>query len=198
MPLKKHFLFCSFILILVLGCDKRRDKKSYRTYEEISSLEKSKEVLSTQIASLKNEASGSNQGISWSIPVNWVEKQATGFRIGSFKSQQKLDVSVITFPGDAGGVLQNVKRWLGQIGFNLSTKELKLFLDTVVTKKNKQGLSYYFVNSLSLGKKQHFLGAIFFVKTKTIFVKITGNKTLIEKDKKDFLMFCDSITHQEK
>ncbi len=192
--MKKHFLLCSFILILALGCD----KKPYRTYQEISSLKKSKEALSDQIDSLKNQTGGSAQGISWRASVNWVEKQATGFRIGSFESQQKLDVSIITFPGDAGGVLQNVKRWLGQIGFNPSKKELGLFLETVITKKNKQGLSYHFVSSLSLGKEQHFLGAIFFVKTKTIFVKMTGNKPLIEKDKEDFLMFCDSIAYQEK
>jgi hypothetical protein len=45
-------------------------------------------------------------------------------RIGSFAVKEgndsSLDISVTAFPGDLGGLLPNVERWLGQIGLDPS------------------------------------------------------------------------------
>lgn len=58
----------------------------------------------------------------WFIPEGWETGKKSSMRIGSFSVQDgnnsSLDISVTAFPGDLGGLLPNVERWLGQIGLN--------------------------------------------------------------------------------
>lgn len=58
----------------------------------------------------------------WLIPEGWELGKKSSMRIGSFSVQDgndsSLDISVTAFPGDLGGLLPNVERWLGQIGLN--------------------------------------------------------------------------------
>ena len=58
----------------------------------------------------------------WFIPEGWEPGKKSSMRIGSFSVQDDndsaLDISVTAFPGDLGGLLPNVERWLGQIGLN--------------------------------------------------------------------------------
>lgn len=54
----------------------------------------------------------------WTAPKGWTEKAGAGMRAASFvlpTGSGKAEVSVVTFPGDAGGELANVNRWRGQI-----------------------------------------------------------------------------------
>lgn len=61
-------------------------------------------------------------GLSWSPPPHWEEKPAAGFRRGSFtipasdEGEAAADLSITAFPGEAGGLLENINRWRGQIG----------------------------------------------------------------------------------
>lgn len=56
----------------------------------------------------------------WFIPEGWKSGKKSSMRIGSFSvtdaNDSSLDISVTAFPGDLGGLLPNVRRWLGQIG----------------------------------------------------------------------------------
>jgi hypothetical protein len=56
----------------------------------------------------------------WFIPEGWEPGKKSSMRIGSFAvkdgNDSSLDISVTAFPGDLGGLLPNVERWLGQIG----------------------------------------------------------------------------------
>jgi hypothetical protein len=53
--------------------------------------------------------------VHWTAPAGWMEQAASGFRKGSFlvrdKDGKTADVSVISFPEAAGGLLANVNRW---------------------------------------------------------------------------------------
>lgn len=59
----------------------------------------------------------------WFIPEGWEPGKKSSMRIGSFSvtddDDSSLDISVTSFPGDLGGLLPNVKRWLGQIDLDL-------------------------------------------------------------------------------
>ena len=63
--------------------------------------------------------SGQSQD-KWFIPKGWEPGKKSSMRIGSFAvkdgNDSSLDISVTAFPGDLGGLLPNVERWLGQIG----------------------------------------------------------------------------------
>jgi hypothetical protein len=57
--------------------------------------------------------------VKWTLPPGWTESLSSGgMRYATLKPpvEGKIDVSVITLPGPAGGELANVNRWRGQIG----------------------------------------------------------------------------------
>ena len=55
----------------------------------------------------------------WTKPEGWSEQPLSEMRLGSFKAEgpnaASADISVIAFPGEAGGLLSNINRWRGQL-----------------------------------------------------------------------------------
>ena len=55
----------------------------------------------------------------WTKPDGWNEQPLSEMRLGSFKvdgpNAASADVSVIAFPGEAGGLISNINRWRGQL-----------------------------------------------------------------------------------
>ena len=49
-------------------------------------------------------------------------------RIGNYavtnEAGQSLDFSITSFPGQVGGILANVNRWLGQVGIEQTDEEV--------------------------------------------------------------------------
>src|SRR5712691_1137344 len=59
--------------------------------------------------------------IKWTTPEGWTEIPPSSMRYASFSAPAeedggKIDISVVTFPGDGGSDADNVNRWRGQIG----------------------------------------------------------------------------------
>ena len=65
------------------------------------------------------EASNTPQ-IKWQTPAGWSEVPASSMRYASFNASDakgdKVDISVVTFPGEGGSDADNVNRWRKQIG----------------------------------------------------------------------------------
>ena len=60
-----------------------------------------------------------NPQIKWQAPAGWDEVPPTAMRYASFRAganEDKIDISVVTFPGDGGSDADNVNRWRQQIG----------------------------------------------------------------------------------
>jgi hypothetical protein len=58
------------------------------------------------------------QALHWHALASWREEPPAGFRRGSFKlgpADQQADLSITAFPGPAGGLLENINRWRGQL-----------------------------------------------------------------------------------
>ena len=55
-----------------------------------------------------------------SVPTGWKPGKVSSMRLGSYSVEEEdgcsLDISITSFPGDLGGLMPNVERWLGQIG----------------------------------------------------------------------------------
>src|ERR1700731_1053301 len=55
----------------------------------------------------------------WTRPDGWKEQPLSEMRLGSFKvdgsNAASADISVIAFPGEAGGLISNINRWRGQL-----------------------------------------------------------------------------------
>ena len=138
--------------------------------------------------------------IRWQAPEGWQEQPGDGVRQGSFlivgTDGAKADVSVITFPGDVGGDLANVNRWLGQIQLPpVSEAELP---GTLVRLAGPAG-EFLLVDLLSDtpvlegGHKARVLGAILKQPAQTWFFKLAGEADLVASQKEAFVGFLKSV-----
>jgi hypothetical protein len=61
------------------------------------------------------------ESVTWTLPPGWTAESGSGERRSTLRfgtDDPRLEVSVVRLPGDAGGVLQNVNRWRGQLGID--------------------------------------------------------------------------------
>ena len=113
-------------------------------------------------------------------------------RLASYKVNDgqgnELDFSVTSFPGDVGGLLANVNRWLGQIGVQPTDEEgLKQFVRPITI----DGIPAQLVEASSADKTLY--AAILMRDNRSWFFKLIGNKTLAEKEKQNFSAFLESV-----
>lgn len=141
---------------------------------------------------------GAAGAVHWSAPAGWEEQPASGFRKASFLARgadgKTADVSVISFPEAAGGLMANVNRWRDQ---------LKLPPITDVVQAGKPipvaGRDMYFVDLVSeqpidkVGGKARILGGIFPVGGETWFFKMMGPDALVESQREAFTQFLQSV-----
>ena len=128
----------------------------------------------------------------WKIPANWTPGPSSSMRLASYEVSDEegneLDFSVTSFPGDVGGLLANVNRWLGQIGVQPTDEEgLKRFVRPVTI----DGISAQLVEASSEDKTLY--AAILMREDRSWFFKLTGSKSLAEKENKNFSDFLESI-----
>ena len=136
--------------------------------------------------------------VHWTAPAGWEEQAPSGFRKGSFlvtgADGKKADVSVISFPEAAGGLLANVNRWRDQL-------KLAPITDVVQagTPMEVAGRDMFFVELLSEeplspdGSKSRILGGIFPAGAETWFFKMIGPDALVDSQREAFKQFLQSV-----
>ena len=132
----------------------------------------------------------------WEVPESWNEGKASSVRLASFSvsgdSGESLDISVTSFPGDVGGLLANVNRWLGQIGLSpVGQDNLKQYCSQL----SFAGHSGHMVEAF--GKEQGLFAGVLFLEDESWFFKLQGDRKLAEHEKANFSQFLQSITSQE-
>ncbi len=187
-PMGRSFLL-AMTLGLVAGCDS--------SDEAISAYRAPKEPP-PQNAGRQAGATTAPPGLHWKAPSGWEEQPASGFRKGSFlirgQDGQTADVSIISFPEEAGGLLGNVNRWREQLKlapvateadagapFRVSAGEV-FFVDIV----SEQPLA-------SDSTKSRILGGIFPVPGETWFFKMLGPDELVASQRDTFKQFLESV-----
>ena len=133
-----------------------------------------------------------NQGPTWDIPSHWVKSEASSVRLASYEvtdvNGSTLDFSVTSFPGDVGGILANVNRWLGQIGIDSVEQDgLKKYISPIILDEKDAQLV------IAEGATDSLYAAILVVEGRSWFFKITGDRTLAKVEKSNFLSFLDSV-----
>jgi hypothetical protein len=136
--------------------------------------------------------------VHWTAPAGWIEQAASGFRKGSFlvrdKDGKTADVSVISFPEAAGGLLANVNRWRDQL-------KLAPISDAAQagTPMSVSGHDMFFVDLVSEqpispdGSTSRILGGIFPTNGETWFFKMIGPDQLVESQRDAFKQFLESV-----
>jgi hypothetical protein len=132
------------------------------------------------------------KGPTWEIPSHWVKTNSSSMRLASYEvtddNGSKLDFSVTSFPGDVGGTLANVNRWLGQIGMDTIIEEtLNQYVSPIILDEKEALLVE------AEGESEALFAAILMVDDRSWFFKISGDLSLAQVEKSNFLSFLESV-----
>jgi len=137
-------------------------------------------------------ASSGNPQIKWQLPSGWSEVPPSAMRYASFNAPAadggKVDVSVVTFPGEGGSDTDNVNRWRQQIG--LPPMSPASVATQVVPLKTAAG---EFSSVDIAGAEARTLAAWTRRDGHAWFFKATGPNPAVEKEKQNFVKFIQSI-----
>ncbi len=105
-------------------------------------------------------------------------------RYASFSTADKVDISVVTFPGEGGSDAENINRWRQQIGA-ASTENADI--------SSLQSADANFSAVDLVGDKARTLAAWTRRDGRTWFFKLTGPSEAVEKEKSNFVKFVQSV-----
>ncbi len=175
-----------FSILVCAGCDQQR-VEVYQIPKQSVAMEDSAKLAPPPAA----------QPARWEKPADWQEQPLTEMRQASFKvaapEGASADISVTSFPGEAGGIESNVNRWRGQLELPpLAGDEL----EKIIVRRDVDGVPAMLVDfqtAPATAKPSRILGAIFELPDRTWFVKMTGETALLEKQKTQFDQFVQSF-----
>lgn len=128
--------------------------------------------------------------LKWETPQGWKEVPASGMRKASFLVEAgglQGDASIIILGGGSGSLAANVNRWRGQIG--LSSLPADQIEKEAKSENGKSGPFQWF----HLEGEKSILAAIFKKAETTLFIKLMGPGSLVEKNVDKFLDLCRSV-----
>jgi hypothetical protein len=143
-----------------------------------------------QMAAAAPGDSGAPQ-IHWKAPDGWTEVPPSSMRYASFSAPAeggKVDISVVTFPGDGGSDADNVNRWRGQIGLppidaSTVTSQIASLKTADVTFSTTDIAG---TNTRTVAAWTHRNGRVW-------FFKATGPNPAVEREKPNFVKFIESV-----
>ena len=128
--------------------------------------------------------------IKWDVPLDWSPAPASAMRYASFAapsdSSGKIDISVVTFPGDGGDDLGNINRWRQQLGLPPADAEAN---HIVPLKTNETTFSTIDI----AGANARTVAAWTRKDGRAWFFKLTGPSNGVEKEKPNFVKFVQSV-----
>ena len=135
-----------------------------------------------------------DHGLNWTLPKGWTEGEAGGMRYATLKPgvPGKVELSVVVLPGPAGGELNNVNRWRGQIGLPpIDEGALGSARKTVKTKLGP--VSVFDFTSEGNVKSRMVAGLITSADGNTWFLKLNGDADPVGKAKPDFMKLLETL-----
>jgi hypothetical protein len=128
--------------------------------------------------------------IKWDVPPDWAPAPPSAMRYASFAAPSdgtgKIDISVVTFPGDGGDDLGNINRWRQQLGLPPADANAS---NIVPLKTNETIFSTIDI----AGANARTLAAWTRKDGRAWFFKLTGPSNGVEKEKPKFVKFVQSV-----
>jgi hypothetical protein len=139
-----------------------------------------------------SETTSDKPQTKWDVPAGWSPAPASAMRFASFtangNSGDKIDISVVTFPGDGGSDADNINRWRQQIGLPAAdASTLKSAIAPLKTNDTD------FSSIDMTGANSRTLAAWVRRDGRTWFFKVTGPSAAVEKEKPKFVKFLQSV-----
>ncbi|MFI5356322.1 MAG: hypothetical protein ACHQ4G_03205, partial [Opitutales bacterium] len=133
---------------------------------------------------------------AWTAPADWRPKTGSSIRKGSYDvgpaGGTVADCAITAFPGDVGGDLANVNRWLGQLQ---QAPVDAGALGQILQPLDVNGLAIRVVDLSGgpAGASQRMLGAIVPFENSTWFFKLVGPDAVVAAQKDAFMGLVRSI-----
>lgn len=178
------------IVFSLVGCENNTSTTYIIPKESDSSLKDSFAINSSETLTKDNEINNSNN-ISYLVPNTWNEFEPSSLRKANFKidkNYRQAEVSITVFPGDVGGNLANVNRWRKQL--NLSSINL-IELKKSLKSTNISNHNGYYIEIVA--EEKSTTAAFVKINNLTWFFKMTGEKSLVNSEKENFLFFLDNF-----
>jgi hypothetical protein len=135
--------------------------------------------------------------LTWTAPSDWSEAPRGEMRLASFKlkgsGSQQADISVIALSGDAGGDLNNVNRWRGQVGAAPVKSEELSKLSAKVEIGGAEADLFDLSGQGPSGDATRVVASILHREGEAWFFKMAGDDELVAKQKDAFIAFLRSI-----
>lgn len=134
--------------------------------------------------------------LAWTTPDGWTEHRNNPMRIVTFLvGPEQAECAVTAFPGAVGGIEGNLQRWAGQINLSLAPDALARFARGPETFKTQGEFSclLYDFGAAAPEIDPSMLAAILPLDDRTIFVKFTGPRALLARQKAAFRALCESL-----
>ena len=142
-------------------------------------------------SAIPSTENSSNPQIKWQTPQGWSEIPPSAMRYASFNAgagESKIDISIVTFPGEGGNDTDNVNRWRQQIG--LPPMSPAAVATQVASMKTSDG---NFSSVDIAGSNSRTIAAWTRRDGHAWFFKATGPTAAIEKEKQNFVKFVESV-----
>jgi hypothetical protein len=209
MRISKYFIIClGLASALLVSCEKNSEIKVYRVskapLEETAPQQQDAIPTNTAAPRMPGGLTPAAQ-TAVTTPSNWEAQPLSQMRQASFLAKGDngavADISFVSLGSTAGNVVENVNRWLGQLGQPPITEqklgEIAQRLHTSlgdVTIVDLAGLP----DNADPARDGRIIAAMVTTSNATLFFKMRGNADLAEAQKGDFIKWvaaiCDAAT----
>lgn len=135
-------------------------------------------------------------GLTWTAPAAWKAKPGSAMRKGSYSIGAEggpvADLAITAFPGDVGGDLANVNRWLGQLG-RPPIADTELAATVIPFPAAAVDMKIVDLVGGTTETPLRMLGAIVPHQGATWFFKLTGPDAVVASEKAGFLAFLKTV-----
>jgi len=133
--------------------------------------------------------------IKWQTPAGWTEVPPSAMRYASFNASDangsKVDISVVTFPGEGGSDADNVNRWRTQIGLDpIDDKQIAALIVPV------NGTNGNFSTLDMKSGDNRVIAAWTRRDGRSWFFKMSGPSSALDGEKSKFVDFLRSVKFQ--
>lgn len=192
----------ALVVAVLVACDNKSEIKVYRV-SKAPLEEKSSQQQNAMPANAPSPSMPGGMGsgmttrdasapqLKWTKPEGWNEVPASSMRYASFSAggnENKIDISVVMFPGEGGSDVENVNRWRGQIG--LPPMSLAAVTSQITTLKAGDA-TFAMVDIADANART--LAAWVRRDARVWFFKVMGPSAAVEKEKPNFVKFVQSV-----
>lgn len=205
----KIVILITCVLMMVVSCDNGGKVRKYKEKESPvpSGAHSPMAKTGTPAPGTVNApgADAVHAHFQWKTPDGWDEgKKTSGFRLASFTvkssgSTGQAICTIIPLQGEAGGLKANVTRWLGQITSGEGPTDARV--DQLLEKQEKfltrgrfPAVFIDLTTATPNPTDKSILSTVITVNGNSVFIKMTGEQSILTENKDKFKALCQSFT----